>query len=401
MQENTQSYWKRVVAVFFLGWVLMYGNRVVLAPLSMHIGAEWNLTNTQIGLISSGFFLVYTLFQVPAGVLGDILGRRVLLLYGYVLHGVGALCSGLVGGLQAFTGMRLMCGLGQSTYYSTQYAVVSQAVPPERRGFAVAVVNSGMALGMVLGTWLAGVMVYRLGFGWRVPVVVLGAFTLFLSGLMAVVIKRDAPAQGQRKRASACITTGLVRIYVSTFCSMYGFYAILTWLPHYLQVERGYAGEVAGAISTVMPLVSVPAGIAAGRMSDTLGRHRLLMFMLPASALALFLLPATEGTLWLLFALLLYGVTGKLTSDPLLVAMVADITTRDSYATVFGVLNFAACAATVLAPTITGWVSDVTGSFHFGFYLASALSLVACASLLGYKEQRKEVLFVGTRAQRG
>ncbi|MEW6244470.1 MAG: MFS transporter [Bacillota bacterium] len=401
MQESTHLYWKRVVGVFFLGWVLMYGNRVVLAPLTTQLGAEWNLTNTQIGLISSGFFLVYTLFQIPAGVLGDILGRRVLLLYGYVLHGVGALCSGLVGGLPAFTGMRLMCGLGQSTYYSTQYAVVSQAVPAERRGFAVAIVNSGMSFGMVVGTWLSSVMVYRFGFGWRAPVIVLGAVTLLLSGIMAAVIKQDTPAQRERQRAPACVTPGLLRIYVSTFCSMYGFYAILTWLPHYLQVERGYTGEVAGVISTVMPLVSVPAGIAAGRMSDTLGRHRLLMLMLPVSALALFLLPATGGTFWLVFALLLYGITGKLTSDPLLVALVADITTQDRYATVFGVLNFAACAATVLAPAITGWASDVTGSFDSGFYLASALSLVALISLSGYREQPKEVLRFGTRAQRG
>ncbi len=69
-------YWIKVVTVFFFGWIFMYATRTILNPVMGDIQAEFSLSNAQLGLISSLFFLAYAALQIPSGVLGDKIGKK-------------------------------------------------------------------------------------------------------------------------------------------------------------------------------------------------------------------------------------------------------------------------------------------------------------------------------------
>jgi sugar phosphate permease len=169
---------------------------------------------------------------------------------------------------------------------------------------------------------------------------------------------------------------------------MYGFYVILTWLPYYLQTVRGYSGGEAGLVSTIMPLVAIPAAIISAQRSDKAGsRRKVMLSLLPIAAVALILIVASGSRVALYLALVLYGISGKLVVDPLMVALVADVAPKDAYGTVFGILNFVGSAAMVLAPTVTGYIADTTGSFNGGLYLAAALIAVAWTALWFVRER--------------
>lgn len=171
------EYWHRLVALFFAGWVLVYANRTVLSPFLAVLQARWGLSKGQLGLLNSAFFLTYTLMQAPTGLLADRYGRRRLLLPGYVLHGLGATASGLAPGAGTFLAARILTGFGQSTYYATQYALASAAVPERFRALGMAVINSGMAFGIATGMAAASAALAGGGGAWRVPFVVLGLLT--------------------------------------------------------------------------------------------------------------------------------------------------------------------------------------------------------------------------------
>lgn len=398
------------MVLFFGGWVLIYANRTVLSPLFKILALEWGLSKTQLGFLNSAFFLIYTLMQVPTGLLADRFQRKLVLLPGFLLQGLGVLAGGLAGGYFPFLLSRLATGLGQSTFYATQYALAQGAIPLEKRALGTSVINSGMAFGIAGGLALGSFFVYNLRLGWRVPFFLLSAFTLALTWLMAHVIvekndpihpgrpgaNEDGPPPGQRS-SPAVKSPGVSRItlfsrdltlsYLTVFSTMYGFFVILTWLPFYLQTVRGYSGEEAGLVSILVPFCAVPAGLLAGRISDLLGRRRSVMLgLLPFSTLALLLIVLATNRLWLILGLILYGAAGKLVLDPLMVSMVADVTPPGIYATAFGVLNFVGTISTVLAPAITGYLADLTGSFNSGFYLAASLQGLAFLALLGVRE---------------
>ncbi len=409
-----QTYWKTVVALFFFGWVLLYANRTVLSPLLKVLGDQWHLNNTQLGLLNSVFFLMYALMQIPSGVLADRLGRRRILLPGFFLQGAGALASGLAPAAQSFLGIRAATGLGQGTYYSAQYALAAEAIPREHRGLGTAIINSGMAGGIILGLWLSGTMVYDWSLSWRWPVLLLGAITLAAGALMAAVVRERPPVQGNDVKGVAAVAAsaavarsasvgaaaaspraaapGYVRTLVLTsataLCSMYGFYVILTWLPYYLQTARGMAGGLAANISTLMPLASVPGGLLAARLSDRLGRRRpVIVLLAPFAVLSLMGIVLLPGVWSLGLMLLLYGFCGKLVIDPLLVSLVADVAPPGGYGTAFGILNFASTVSMVAAPTITGFIVDHTGSFVSAFYLAAGILVVGWAAMLAVRER--------------
>ena len=55
------------------------------------------------------------------------------------------------------------------------------------------------------------------------------------------------------------------------FCSLFGFFVILTWLPYYLQNERGIAGSETGFISSLVAWISIPGALLFSSLSDKLG----------------------------------------------------------------------------------------------------------------------------------
>ncbi len=409
--------WRLLAGLFFAGWVAMYANRTVLSSLLELVGVEWSLSRTELGLLTSAFFVAYTAMQVPAGVLADRRGRRRLLLPGFVLHGAGALASGLAPGPGSFLALRVLTGLGQGTYYAAQYALAAAAIPFRYRGLGTALINSGMAFGIGLGFFAGSALGYRLGLGWRWPFVLLGLGTLLLSLALARGVADDRTPAGRRTgpgagpdtagknapadaiaatgtgpRAAAFLHTGggalsLAATYVVAFTTMYGFYLILSWLPYYLQTARGLDGATAGLVSLLMPFFALPASLWAATASDRLGRRKpVLGLLLPVAAVALAAMPVATGPAALYGAVALYGLTGKLVVDPLLVALVADATPREAYGRAFGVLNFSGTLSMALAPAVTGWLADLTGTFLAGFYLAAGLQALAWAALWAVRE---------------
>lgn len=392
------EYWHILVGLFFTGWVLMYANRTVLSPLMKVFGAEWGLSKTGLGLLTSAFFMAYALLQIPSGFLADRLGRKRVLLAGFLVHGIGALASGLVSAPGPFLAVRVGTGLGQSTYYASHYALASDAIPREKRALGNAIINSGMGFGLALGSGLAGWLVYSAGLSWRWPFVILAGITLVLAAVMAVVLRpapRPAPSPAPARTRPAAnpgwvkliLDRTMLRLYVIAICTMYGFYVILTWLPYYLQEVRGFSGAGAGLAFGLVPFAAVPAGILAGRLSDRSGsRKKIIGALIPVATLGLLAIEVLPGRAGLFLGIILYGSSGKLVIDPLLVALAADTAPPSLYATAFGVLNFASAVPTVLAPLVTGYLADRTGNFAVAFYLAAALQGVALLALAGIRE---------------
>ena len=67
--------WLTTSLLFFLGWVFMYADRTILSPVQGVIREEFLLSNAEVGLITSVFFIMYTAVQIPSGLLGDRFGR--------------------------------------------------------------------------------------------------------------------------------------------------------------------------------------------------------------------------------------------------------------------------------------------------------------------------------------
>lgn len=111
------------------------------------------------------YLLAITALIVSVGRLGDILGRRRLLLAGIVLFTVASLVCGVAPTLRWLIAARAVQGLGAAIMMALTVAFVSETVPKARTGSAMGLLGTMSAIGTTLGPALGGILIA--GFGWR------------------------------------------------------------------------------------------------------------------------------------------------------------------------------------------------------------------------------------------
>ncbi|OMP67353.1 MFS transporter [Domibacillus epiphyticus] len=371
-----------VIFLFFLGWVFMYADRNILSPVMGSIGEEWGLDKSQLGLMSTVFFAAYAAMQIPTGFLADKFGRVKVLVIGYLLFGVATYLSGMATTFLMFLMMRALTGLGEGTYYGSQYGISSTITPRKYRGLVSALINSGMAFGISLGFVASSYFTYTLNKGWQYPFYVFAIPTVIVAILIAIFVRdnthkeKTAVALDKQEKfdMKLLFTKNHILVYVLIFCSLYGFFGMLTWLPYYLQTVRGVEASQTGIIASLVPWASIPGAILFGFLSDKIkNRKPLIISLALAGAVCQFVIPYTENYSLLLVGLALYGLLGKLALDPVLISYLADITPPAMYSRVYGFFNFSGMLSSIFAPYITGYFADITGELEFGFYISGAL----------------------------
>lgn len=391
VSRDEDKHWLRTSILFFLGWVFMYADRTILSPVQHLIGEEFALSNAEIGLISSLFFAVYAAAQIPSGMMGDKYGRTKIIFGGFLVFG---LCTGLTGVVSTF-GMLLLCravaGLGEGTYYGCQYAISADSTPLKYRTFAYAIVNSGQAFGITLGLVGSSYLCYELGWGWRSAFIIYAIPTIICGILILLFVKHGIEPQSKLMNVKSSGKDNLIQIlknrtlmsiFFVEFCAVYAFFVMVTWLPQYLVESRSMDISEASNYASAVAWTSIPAALFIGWLSDKLKtRKPLLLTVLPLSmmsVLGLLFAPSIELVIASIFC---YGIVGKLTSDPLILALISDNAPKSMMSTVYGAYNFIAMLGAIFAPYLTGWLKDVSNSFDSGLYLA--LILLAIGWIVG------------------
>lgn len=196
-------------AWLFLAWMFLYIDRSITGPVvAWMIGSDLpmvsgsSMPHTLGGLIGGMFFAGYMLTQYPAGYLGDRYGRRSMVFLSTLLAAVATLLTGMARSLHAFVAARVLTGLVEGAYYSNDRALIASTTPAEKKGMAMGVIFSGLAVGLTIATlltphilgWASGWMGQE---AWTLPFLLFSVPTF----LVALGLWRHVrPAEGERQR---------------------------------------------------------------------------------------------------------------------------------------------------------------------------------------------------------
>lgn len=400
------TYWIKVIVLFFLGWVLLYAGRSVMSPLMPNIQAEFGLSQANTGGIMSLFFFTYTALQIPSGIFGDKIGRKLILVSGFFIYALSIAAVSFSGSFVIFIGLWMLAGAAQGSFYGPQYALSSEAIPKKWITLGSAIIGSGMSFGIALGYNVSSYMVTRLETDWTTPFLVISVPILLLAIFMAVFLKEQAPSEDTARQPASVRVEGvafnfwdlfknrnLIMAYITIFCSIYGFFVIITWLPYYLEMERGMDKAHASNIASIVPWISIIGTLFFSYISDKLGRRKpVALFMLPLSLVAIFGIVYSSSQVTLICVLVLYGFIGKISLNPVLVALVADNAPKTALSTAFGLYNFFGMAASIAAPYTTGLIADKTGSLNSGFYFAALITIIGMIAMSFVRENTSKTV---------
>jgi MFS family permease len=242
---------KYALAILTLINLFNYIDRWVVAAVIEPIKQSLGLSDTQLGIIGTGFIVVYALTSPVFGMLGDRRVRPPLIALGVAIWSLATGLAGFARGFWTLFLARSTVGVGEAAYGTIAPAILSDLFPIERRGRVFAVFFSaipiGSAAGYVLGGWADQ------HFGWRAAFWIAG-FPGLLLALLVLMVKdpprgqQDAHAPGAPLR-SRTTTRNAYRDLLRNrpyILAVLG-YAAYTfalgglgfWMPAFLERERG------------------------------------------------------------------------------------------------------------------------------------------------------------------
>lgn len=407
---------KRIwIYVFLFTLTLInYVDRVSLSVASHALKEEFGISPIAMGYLFSSFVWLYFVALIPMGYLVGRYGPKQVNSYGIGVWSIATVCTAFATGFTSLITCRLIMGAGEATTYPAGARVVRDWMPLRERGMATAVFHSGSLVGPAVGAIGFGWLISA--FGWRIAFVVAGAIGFvwlvawlkwyqhpskapWLSAEERAEIMADAPtAEARTAEGPALGFKGLVRsrtmwaIGLSHGCAVYATYFFLTWLPTYLQAEKGLTVMTSAMYTAIPYLGAAVLVMLIGRVSDMLvgpqaaakgGRRFVVGAVLVASS-AIFLVPMLTST-WAILTVITLSLATCASAISLNLSLVNDLVrSSQDVGTAAGFITAAGNLFGLLAPIATGYLVANTGGFAMAFTVMGALLILgALLSVFG------------------
>src|ERR1700686_1221963 len=180
-----------------------YLDRWVVASVVESIKkSELHLSDTQLGLVGTGFIVVYTLRSPLFGMFGDRRARPPLIALGVAVWSVATSLAGFARGFASLFIARSGVGVGEAAYGTIAPALLADTFPLSKRGRILSIFFCAIPVGSTAGYVLGGVIHAHLG--WRAAFWIAGLPGLVLAVLVLFV--RDPP-RGIHDEVSAAPAT--------------------------------------------------------------------------------------------------------------------------------------------------------------------------------------------------
>lgn len=382
-----------LVGLLAAALTINYVDRGTVSTAAPLLEKELHLSTSQTFLMLSAFFWTYVPSQPLMGALADRIGAARVLAGGVALWSVATCFAGVSQGVVQLVGLRLLMGVGESTFYPSALALLSRHVSDAYRVRATAVMQLGGVIGPALGTFVGGLVMVR--YGWRTMFLGMGLASLLWLIPWSSQLRRGQPRPRATGAAGGPSFPLILRqralwgTVLGNFCSNYAFYFVFTALPLYLVDERGLSLLSMTRFQSVLYLVDAASMLACGWLLDGWVRRGASMNLAYKSALVLSAAGvgacliaasganATAGG-WLLLGT---GLADGLT-NPAVCALTQRFAGPLACGRWMGVQNAISNTAGILAPIVTGQLVIAAGG-HYALALW-VTGGVALAGLVGW-----------------
>jgi AAHS family benzoate transporter-like MFS transporter len=377
-----------------------------------HLGA---ISPEQAGALGSYALVGVLVGALTAGAVGDIVGRRRVMLVNIAWFSVGMGATALTDSVQTFGLFRFLTGIGVGALVATVGALVAEFAPAGRRNRLNAVVYSGVPAGGVLAATVALGLADAIG--WR-GLFWVGALPILLLLPLAVLklpespkwlasrgrleeaarvsaatgiplpetpssgVPAVAPKVGFAALASRPLAWPTALLGTMSFAGLLLTYGLNTWLPQ-IMTDNGYGKGYSLTFLLVLNLAAIVGGIIASYYADRFGAKRIVATTFVLAGLALVTLPLQLPLAVLLLAVAVAGV-GTIGTQVLVYGLVSNYyPTRARAAGVAWCAGFGRLGG-IVGPIVGGILvgAGVGGTTAFVLFAAISLAGALVTSLV-------------------
>jgi len=381
-----------VLSLVFFGIVISYidrGNLSIAAPSMMR---DFAITPATMGVLLSAFFWTYGAFQIPSGMLVDRLGIRRAYAAGFLIWSVASASIALSRGSGDVIALRMVLGFAESVGPLASLSFIRNNFEGKDQGLPTAIYIGGQSIGPALGALVGAALLDR--FGWRAMFAATGMGALVWLPFWWFAAPRESARRQAVRESGPLNWRALLRgksFWALSLCILlasYYWYFVLTWVPSYLVLSKGFTtlqmGSIVSTCLFAMAGVNVIAGFTADRLAGRIGVFRSRVMFAAAGYLgtaAILLLLVVRDRGWVL-PVLAFSICATGAGNASFWALVQQVSPRHMAGRSVGYLNTLSQVAGAAAPVITGWILGPEKQFGPAILVAGICPVLAAACLL-------------------
>lgn len=370
---KSNHYGKALLIFILSSSFYLYEFLLQVAPSVMmkDIMDSFNVGAVGFGTISAFYFYAYAPMQLPAGVLFDRYGPRLLISIALLLCGLGCFFFALTTHSAMASLGRFMIGFGSAFSFIGILILVARWFPPSQFALYVGIAQLLASVGAISGESPLAYLTASLG--WRYCMILLASIGVILAVLVWCFVE-DSPVPLEKPKRQngvfiaecqkffkVCRDWQTLWIGIYSFCSwtpMTVFAAL--WSVPYLEHVYGYSTIMAAHISI---LLWVGVGLGSpiiGWVSDRVHNRRwpLIICMIIGLVVSILMLVDTNYSTWAI-AIIFFIIGIASSGQALSFAVVKEHNTPENVGTASGINNFAVVVGGALLQPVYGWILNL------------------------------------------
>ena len=318
------GYENTLVLVNWFIWTFAVMDRLLIAYLFPILVPEFNLSFAQVGLLIAVTSLMWGVFIIIGGTLGDKYGRKPLILFATLFFSLFSWASGLARNVWQMFAIRAVNGAAEGLYPSNAIATIAEESTPSRRGLNLGIWMTGypaggLFLAAIYGTFVASTLGWQWAFYLTViwGVIMAALFWRFIREPASTLARKEARREGKADlvRAADGTTVGygdvlrnrnVVVLMATAFIYFIWVYTIVSFGTLYLTQIGKMDLTTAGAVFSFFGIGSIIGSILLPWLSDSIGRRPAQMIGFLGAAVFTLAFAYLGGTSVALSALLLF-----------------------------------------------------------------------------------------------
>lgn len=383
--ENSQNKLKWFMLFLMLAaFTVTFLARFIWSPMQATIGTDLGLNATELGLIFGAFYTGYVFTQVPAGLLADKFGTRVLMSLSLIIGGIATFMMSGIDSVQIATTYRIILGLGGGAIYACCARVITNYFKPEERSMAYGILLVGPNLGYFLASILGPVI--SSSYGWQGAFRIVGVIVVVVGILVFFLVKENQNKNASKQtlmdvlRGFAILfkNKGVLLISLAGFGLMWFQLAMFNWAFGYAKsLNIGAAIMIIGICISVGGMIS---SVLSGTIVDKfhIDRRKYMILGYLANIVAVYIFGAQTSLTGLYISAFVLGFI-TYSNNTHLTALVIDYSGSRSAATATGVSNFIYQIASQISPVVVGGMLVSSG----GVFTTGIWTLMAAGPAVG------------------
>ncbi len=404
---NLRPYVTGMLPLFLLAHFGHHGIGAMMNPLQPMIRNDLKLNYTQIGLMRGAFMLTGGLSQLPAGIIADKLGVRIMVLLGVT----GVATSGFfLGFTHSFTWLVIFMVISAilgAGYHPASAAAISSSVREEYRGRTLGI----HLIGGTCAFWIFPLIATPIAakWGWQmpylvisIPIAIAGIVLYFMVGKQAKIDarrKQEQPEEVIPERVKSIQWSAIISFLVISVFTGTVVQSAMGYLSLYATDVLNVSEANAGLMMSITPAIGLFAAPLGGYFSDRFGSMRMILIVAFLSIPLVYFMGRAPNVSALITLMIIMGLimnTRMPTSESYLTSNVP----ANRRATIMGIYYFSGTGIGAPLSPIVGKLIDAVGfarTFTYASITTAAITVICSLFLWRNRRYRKHPEITGEK----